>query len=116
MGPARRRSPDIVQKILDKSWVTHRFSDICSPDIGRLDPDTGGLVTLPANAGFLGLLDHIGIKSSYSLCSEITGSESFRLALGGLLTGYQVFHTELNLEMKQHAVVKIVTQLGDWAA
>ena len=76
----------------------------------RLHPDGRGLVTVPPNAGFLG--DHIGIKSTSGLCSEISGSESFRLALGGLLTGYQVYHTELNLEMKQHAVVKIVTQLG----
>ena len=61
-------SPDIIQKILDASWVSHNSSDICSLTLDVSTATTGGLVTVPSNAGFIG--DHIGIKSTSGLCRK----------------------------------------------
>jgi hypothetical protein len=104
---------DIVQKIIDKSWTTRRLSDVCVLKLLESTPEPGGLVALSATGGVPGVaFDHIGVKGS-GWCSEINGYESLTLSLSGLLAEYQVYHTELNLEMDPHAVVKIVTRFGD---
>jgi hypothetical protein len=105
----------VVQKIIDKSWITWKPADFCTL---VLNPATTaptattpgvGLVNLSAGAGFIG--DHIGVKGT-GLCSEISGAETLTIALGGQLDGYQVYRTELNLEMKSNAVARIDTTFG----
>ena len=105
----------VVQKIIDKSWITWKPADFCTL---VLNPATTaptattpgvGLVNMSAGAGFIG--DHIGVKGT-GLCSEISGAETLTITLGGQLDGYQVYRTELNLEMKSKAVARIDTTFG----
>jgi hypothetical protein len=100
------QSVDVIQSIVDKSWITWKITDLCTLVLSPATAPGVGLVTLSAGAGFL--FDHIGVKGS-GLCSEISGSEALTIALGGQLDGFQVYHTELNLEMKSKAVARIDT-------
>ena len=97
---------DVVQRIIDKIEITGNPTHVCKLWLQPLTAPGVGLMAVTEAAGLTN--GYIGIRD-FQVCSEISGSEALTFALGGVLEGYQVSHTELNFRMKGKSIARIVT-------